>query len=688
MIKSYPIDIGNKQTREAAYHTLVLDRSGSMTGVIRQVCHDAASRLDLIASGDRCRIMWYSTEGGTWGVAFDGILNKPEMYQRAKDATLKLASTIGLTCFSEVLADWAHSLSGWQGPKTITLFTDGYPVVNNIRKEDSQIAAALSEAASNGVDGAVMVGYGYYDRDRLTNMSNKLGGAVVHCENIRLFGEVYGMMVSDTEPVQTVTVGNLPDDALVFTIRNGLPSRLVVQNGQVKATDTVYVAHSSYAQTGLSIPLEAAYAAAFLYNQNGLGDLAQDVIAMIGDVALFNSISNAVTTQEHGKFEAAALDAVSKTDTRFINGKRSDLVIDPHAYSLMSLLHDLRQIDALFAPSPEWKYKRIGAASEPVDEPKVTWKPDYRRAESDFDDVVFASDRINLSVRVRIPGTLTVNADGQAVGLPETLPSFVWRNYSLMVDGRLNVDTIPVKAKLGQLDRLPVRFEQRGSDDTYHWGLLHIGNLPVMNRAQIGATSTMGAIGKMLYAEQVLKSEQKVLNDLLAPHRQELRSEAFTKIYGVDAAAWLAEQGVTDSGYNPKVRTVESEDSYPAQIVTFALGGFSSLPKVDEVKAAMQLGKATTPSKAVMAKAIEKVDGDTKNIPSNLLPQWADSRLKVFRKDLATLRGAMTAAKFAVVFGKRWFTDLPSREVDTLAIDTPVGELKATVKTSEKQIKI
>ena len=176
---------------------------------------------------------------------------------------------------------------------------------------------------------------------------------------------------------------------------------------------------------------------------------------------------------------------------------------------------------------------------------------------------------------------------------------------------------------------------------------------------------------------------------MIAPHRVELRSEAFTKIYGQDAALWLAGQGVTDSGFSPKSKTVKAGDTYPAKLVKFTLGGFSSLPKVEDVKSAIQANKVTTPVKKAMAQAIAEVNTKTTSLDDDVKLNYADNRLRAIRNELSRLRAVMTAAKFGVAFAGRWFTDMSSRNDNAIEIVTQdLGTLKASVTVEEKQIAI
>ena len=680
-----PTDSG--KVRESAYHAIIIDRSGSMRRSIKQACNDAAERVDLVRNGDRLRVMWYSSEGEEWGVATDGVLRTHEQYTNAQNAIRKIASTLGTTCFSEVLGDWAKSLQGWQGPKTLTLLTDGYPVVSNYAKEDRNIASALALANESGVTGAAFVGYENYDKERLVKMASTIGGTVVHASNIALFGEVTGSMIEDESPSFVVEVGTLPEDSIVFTLRDGYPSRLNVQDGKVSSTGDVFI--SSPNINKLYAPLEAVYGAAILWNQSGRGDIAQDILALTGDVALWTKATNAVTPDEHSTMESRVLEAIQDPMQRYTQGLSHKLAIDPHVYSLFSLLDDLQQANAKFVPVNEWRetYSKIGADSETDESVIVRFKGDYDNAYADFGDLVWASDRLNLSVRVHVKGRVSIPDEGQALGLPESLPSSVWRNYTIMRDGKLNVTTLPVLIASSVLSKLA----QKGI--VYHRltsgiVLLDIGNLPVMNRSQSQARS-LADIAHLLVSEQRLKCEQKVLNDLIAPHRQELRSEAFGKIYGQEAALWLSGQGVTDSGFSPKSKAVKVGDTYPAKLVKFALSGFSSLPKVEDVKSAIKDGKVTTPVKKAMALAIADVDDKTLNLSDDIKLSYADNRLRAIRNELSRLRAVMTAAKFGVAFAGRWFTDMSSRNDNAIEIITQdLGALKASVTVEEKQITI
>lgn len=667
------------QARAAAYHTVIIDRSGSMSGVIRRVVNDAADRIKYVAEGDRFRVMWYSTEGGEWGVGYDGVIRTDADRDLARDKTLALGSTVGLTCFSEVLTDWARSLQGWAGPSTLVLLTDGYPVVSNRNREKQNIAAALQIARKHNVSASAFVGYGYYDRQTLADMQELIGGTIVHADNLALFGDAMGSMIGGSSNTQEIDASHIVaqvSDPVVFTFRDGLPVSLPVSEaGTVQTTGDVFISHPELRQDRSD--LLGLYGAAVLWNQRGRGDIAADCIALTQDKGLFDRLSNAMTPFDHSAAETDILDAIKTPSSRFVHGKRANLQVDPHAFSLFGLLDILQSNqDVKFVPSlPGWKYNRIGAASER--NPDVVTTFDAERAEVDFGDLVFDSERINLSVRVQYNGKVIIPGDvAAAKGLPPSLKSKQYRNYTLMRDGKLNVTHLPLRLPVDLLHQLHgkgLQVQIVESDGLSVLALVDISTLPVMNRTEAAAGGKFEDVAMLLLQEAALQAYQKLLNAFTKVEREAEKAAAYVEIFGQEAAEWLKGQGVSTSGYNPPSKQVKSGDSYPVTLVKFSLKGLSSID--------------TAYGKILQQRAQIHFDEATANLPDNAKMLFAVTQLRRVRKDLTAIRRNLTAAKFGIVFSKRWFSDLPSREVTTIEA-TAKDEHGATLFTTEASVKI
>ena len=130
-----------------------------------------------------------------------------------------------------------------------------------------------------------------------------------------------------------------------------------------------------------------------------------------------------------------------------------------------------------------FEYKRIGVPS------KV--KPGYAKFEAEkgarapLNSLTWNSSKLNLSVLAKIQGTVELKDGHQKFGLVKNYPTFIFRNYTLVKDGFLNVQKLPVSVSE---QTFAVLQAQNVIDIRASWAkdkvvLLHLDRIPVINRA-------------------------------------------------------------------------------------------------------------------------------------------------------------------------------------------------------------
>jgi hypothetical protein len=182
---------------------------------------------------------------------------------------------------------------------------------------------------------------------------------------------------------------------------------------------------------------------------------------------------------------------------------------------------------------------------------------------------------------------------------------------------------------------------------------------------------------KTCYQEYCLEAKQKYVKTKI--DKPEV-GEKFSGMYGEEAAAFLKSYGISEGGFSPLTEAESNHDKYTAKVLSVKLAGMSSLPKIDDVLAAINKGKTLTPGQSTMQSAIEQVDAmlQTKS-PEDVLDQIKD--------ELKTIRSSIVKAKFGVILGRKWFTDLNGFDDTTRQMDFGLGKpIKCEVVLSDKLV--
>lgn len=200
------------------------------------------------------------------------------------------------------------------------------------------------------------------------------------------------------------------------------------------------------------VRLTARYCAAWLTSQFGYWDSCLKILARsIRDKWLVDQVSASFTRIERLLAVEAIFDCVENPTLRFRDGQSGpNYIPGTNSTCVMDLLHLLRDAGARYYPwHPEGdEYSRISAKT--VDE-KSIFTPAYESDDNkesvyaEFTTLLLTNGLFNISVRSRIPGTVELNPrSAERVNLPRKLPTYEYRRFTLIEDGKLNVKKIVV----------------------------------------------------------------------------------------------------------------------------------------------------------------------------------------------------------------------------------------------------
>lgn len=321
----------------------------------------------------------------------------------------------------------------------------------------------------------------------------------------------------------------------------------------------------------------------------------------------------------------------------------------------------------------------------------------------EVNNLVFNESRPNVSFSVKKHGTVDLSErslpESKKAKLPVKFPTYVFRNYTVIRDGIVNVAKLPVKLSAKSMKslhseikagRAPVKLIEKHGDET----VLNLGLLPIINANMVKEVSAKDLFLKQ-WALTKARASQKVFNTIKKDNVKVV-SKGFKEVYGDDVAAWLQEQGITDyRGFAPPHTTqAESTDFYVAKELNLSIKSYSSIPSYADFQKRLASGKMT-PSAALMADAHNEAEAffnsDTyKNASnkSNLLETWIKDKFKESQKEVRGLLFEMSQIRFGVIVGQSWFKEFASVEENSLTIDVDGLTLQCSANMVETEVKI
>jgi hypothetical protein len=399
--------------------------------------------------------------------------------------------------------------------------------------------------------------------------------------------------------------------------------------------------------------------------------------------------------------------------------------LNENTYCLMNLIEDLTNMpDCLFFPNhPDFNYNLIGVkrvtrgenlseadkkrlseaknleelrdVMEELKEKNVAVKfvdSDPNRGYP-LTDLTWNKSRANLSIRVYIEGEAIIPKNKYGI---DKVASFRYKTYTLIKDGIVNVEKLPVSFT-PELDQLLVRYNVKTNFDVdKKIIIIDLTSLPIINRAMVKSISAKG-LAVQEWELQKLQADKKVYDSF----RKSLfpkESKSFVELLGQEQADWLKTIGITDyNGFAPLTDAEESTDFYMSVNLETKIKGFSSLPKVEDVINKLKSGASLKPSEAIMADAIKKYIAQTESDlylslseeqKKGVLKTYLETKSDILNKKRRKALQEIAQIKFALILSKKWFTEFKTFDENKLNLKLDGQDLDFTFDLSEKEEKI
>lgn len=643
-----PRNEGRTQFASPTNHIWIEDISGSTVGFIRKLGQDLMDKVNNLPNGDFLTYCVFSSKG-EYRVVLKGVEVTVNSRAGIRETIDRNSHATNMTCFSEVLSEVAKivpDLVAFSKRFSLMFFTDGYPVPDSVG-ERKAIEKAIRKI--NGLLSKVMlVGYGdYYNRELLGQMALWFGGSLIHSEEMQYFSVSMDKFVKESvNAVDRVSVKLPPGAFDPFTIdeagitvyeMDGRTAHISPESGHV------YWLDSSDEGNALVEPdamIDGIYGAALVLSQKMKADVAVQVLGRLGDKRLVGLLGNAMTQSEFGNAETAIKEAATYPKLRFIDGRAPNCLPDPNAPCAIDLLNSLIAEGALFFPyDREFHYKPIGRGTiYPDGTPEFV--PDNKGFP--LTDLVWNDDRLNLSVRCRVTGTIQLGKGHKKVGFEEKYPTYVWRTYTIIRDGALNVTKLPVM-----------------SGDKHY--VIELDKYPLVNKAIVSSLPSATDLAADAWDNLQLSASLKVIKHFIDKKTENDEEEKLSEFLTPEQDEFLKRHSITKSGFSPSGIEEKATDHYMATQFSINIDGYSNLPSINAVTKKQASGKKLTRSEELIAFNIDEYEQDSvAELTADLKNQLAKQR---------AIRYNIQKAKFAVVLGHLWFPEFASRENCLLEID-------------------
>lgn len=733
----------------------VIDVSGSMSNDLGFIRKQLKNKLpNLIKDGDTVTIIWFS------GNRDAGILKEEVEVKSLKslndlnDAIDKFLKPVGLTAFNKPLVLAHEAIQRMKKNRPDGLFsliflTDGgnndcsfSDVLKSLKKLEGDLAAST------------FVEYGYYaDSIRIGEMAELIGGEKVSAERFDDYDIVFENKIQKTYTSSKKVLVDLPTNRkFEFAFTVGDDNEIIlysVQNNQVLVPENTKslmtfttVSHgtvTTYGSTNDQTLNKLMYGSVYALSEKLQNDYADDVLKSLGDERLYKIFTNAYGKQKLLNFKSLVKECVTDPTKQFLNGRSTNLVVDENAYCVMNLIEDLSNDDeALVYPMHEdFNYNRIGAkkvAKDNTAELNEAVKTQIANAKTKeelqaivdgmdettagalkfeyadktkgygIDGLVWASDRANLSIRIRYEGY--VNLPTNKFGITK-LDTFIYRTYTVIKDGILNLTKLPVSISENLYNKfhslnLIGQFNQiinYGSSSSNAKSVVTIdfSSLPVINKRMVKSISA-----KKLAELEYELFQTKALEKVYGYYEKQLfpkTSKGFVDQYGAEAEAWLKTLGITEfNGFNPSMTTQKSEDFYMAVELNTKIALHSALPTVEAVIKSIQGKKALKPAEELMKVAIDDYEAQLaspmytsltdETLKKKVLESWLKNVKKTVNKKRKELLQEIAQIKFSLILSKKWFEEFSTFEEKTLSLKVGKKDLNFEFDLTETQVNL
>ena len=720
-------------------HVFIVDVSGSMYSTLPKIREHLKNNLaGLVKENDTVSLLYFASKG-KYGQVFVG-----EPIRSLTDLTHinnqidRFIKPMGCTGFVEPL-NLAIEITK-QLPKeninSLIFMTDGY----DNEWSDAEILS-VSTLVNKHFDQKTIIEYGWYcNHDLLVKMAEAMAAVHVFTENY-----------SDYEPEFEKTIqqngAKRKQVDLTGWAEQGADTALYRDNGKMVMLkidgDKVFVPENidKIWVTGRGMVdqvdpemhpedlLVLLYYALFTNDAKAVWK----ILSALGDVNLVQKYSTTFSKQDHINLVDEVLLCINDVRERFKGGRVVGSVPDENAPTIFDVLNLLVDSDVnIITNANILGYQRGGvrrtqreddtedkladliAETKDKEERKrlalqlaenESWTPEFIADDilgiTSINTLVYNSSRPNINIQTSLDGTVPVPEHiREQFKLPELIRTHIYRNYTVVRDGIVNMRSIPVlfddKLTAEIIDKL-VEYGcsavTKPLPDGRQYLLLRLDYVPLMNLSMVQDLNGK-EFAEQHFRLQELKARQKVLKFYRDEIVGKVNAANLAKQYGDEAAALLSSKGIRDYGFSPLTDAVEPTDFYLAKEFNVKIKGLSSLPSVAAVLKKIEGKKNLNLGDQLMAKMIKSFtqfrESDmvkSSSVGQQMLETFIKDETKAAIDEVRALNKELSRVLYAVVVGRAWFSDVD--------FQNPVVEIKhgddtvqVTFELTDTEVKI
>jgi hypothetical protein len=700
----------------------------------------------IVKEGDKVSLIWFSSKGQYGTLAEKIEINSLTDLSYLNTAIDRWLKPVGMTGFVEPLQS-AVSLAGTCDDEPVSLFflTDGCD-----NQWDTDVILKTAGHVGSCVSSAVIVEYGWYcNRSLLTQMAEKMEASLVFCEDFDKYDPVMSNVLSKSlNSIKKVTLNvGKPNFGIVFSVSSDGPVTYTVTNGTVdvpQSVDAVYFYSDDLKGDVFDSETQAVLQSIVLLSRKMESAFIKRVLARMQYVQLFNKFSTAYGKQNMTDFQVLCTELSNNLEKLNDFDKSTDLKVDPNAFTVLDLLFIMAKDKGNLLMVDDMKYRRIGRGREDasgkvsddelkqlqealanvkdkagLDElkakiasiesdkaPKLTFVADESEGYP-IANLVWNEFRPNLSILVKKSGTVELPADkAKEFGLPQKFPTFIYRNYTIIADGIVNVAILPVKLTADTAKEiagkwLGIKKWFKGKAGEHG---LPIRDLPTLNEGMINKVSAKNFIN-LNYEKCQLKAQEKVIKYFKERWFGKKTSNFFLEKYGESAVNYLKELGITDySGFSPKMVVAEKTgDFYMSVELSSAIPSLSKVPSMNEYLKALEAtkknGKKLTIAMSLFvdahAKAL-KIETDAKFVEGKEVTEAMAKALndgiavweQLIDDRLTAIQHECTEILFSIVVGQTWFSEFSSLSENTVEVKLNGEPVQCQVQLKDEKVEL
>lgn len=691
-------------------HVLCIDVSGSMYEVLSHIRTQLKSKLlDIVGDNDTVTLIWFCEIGDFAGklMTLKSVADLREFCKNVDKFIVPRGCTnfftpIELT--NELIKD-----SNKSGFWNFFFMSDGGHNTGGSWKNVIKSLTDLKPMISK----ATICEYGYWaDSNALTEMANTLGGVKVFDKDFDAYkcdfenavkstlsnrveaGELKKLLSSSPKYRFFYSIG---DDGEVSVYSVGEDNKLYIPEDFKElyyitpstGKDYLKLSSPSLDKEGKRF-LKATYAAIYILSDRMEYDRVEELLHATYDTDLMYMYSTSYGKQKLEDFRSVVKSRISGKTERDGYHNYPDISSNNKKYCILNLMNDLSKDESLIhLTHPEFKYNRTTAksvekieldkddldaisklttkgriedavkkATEKAEERQVRMRLKDPEMGYPISDMVWNSERANLSIQVRIPVILSVpnkNDNGRT-----EVESFIIRNYNIIKDGILNVDNLIITTKdgilRGKLKRISNWSAVNDSTNTIKIDLTY---MPIVNRYMTRSVSAQ-KLADLEIDMLKCKCDFKYLSYLVKGIEGSGTGTQGNQV-GTDDP-YLKSLGITSKGYSPKTESVYSGDVYTTVSLKTKIAGFNSLPKIEDVLKKAKSGGSFTVSELFMKEAMDALDKELGSVSDLKYVKKLYKELDRVKDEKKYLSRMISSLKFSLILSRRWFTDLKPEE--------------------------